>query len=557
MSPAEPRRWSLAAVAVLAAAAVLFFARLGDRAVVSEELRWAEVAREMRQTGDYLRPAINGRPYPDKPAGSYWLIVAASYLTGGVDEAAARLPAAAAGWVGVLLVMLLADRLHDRRAAVLAGAVLASSFGFAFYARRATADVETVTGVLAAVYLFARNRDRPAGPWVVGLWLLMAATSLTKGLLGFALPVAVLGTYGTWGAAADPQARKTPRGVIDAVVRGNRWLVNRWALVAVPLAGAVYLAPFLLAAGPGGGADGLAMVWRENVRRFFAPHNHAGPVWLYAAVIPVLAAPWSAFLPAALLSPRREAATDGDRLARAFFWAVFVFFTLSASRRSYYLLPVLPAVALLVGRVLTAPGDALRPAARRLRGAGYAVVFAGVVFAGAGLLDPADVLPRPWDELPPLPARWGLLVVWLTGLGGVAWAARRVTERGPGVAAGAAFAAVGLVLLLGLPAAEGYRTRRAFAAEVRAAAGPDGLALFHARDVVFDLAPPGPVTEYESAEELAAAVRAGRVKWVVARRRYLAGVALPLVPLAEEPGRPWDGLDQTGDKMVLLAAVSP
>src|SRR5207244_9752062 len=181
MSPAEPRRWSPAAVAVLAAAAVLFFARLGDRGVVSEELRWAEVAREMRQTGDYLRPAINGHPYPDKPAGSYWLIVAASYLTGGVDETAARLPAAAAGWVGVLLVMLLGNHLYARRAAVLAGAVLASSFGFAFYARRATADVETVTGVLAAVWLFARHRDRPAGPWVVGLWLLMAATSLTKG----------------------------------------------------------------------------------------------------------------------------------------------------------------------------------------------------------------------------------------------------------------------------------------------------------------------------------------------------------------------------------------
>src|SRR5437764_1228150 len=93
MSLAEPRRWSLAA------AAALFFARLGDRGVVSEELRWAEVAREMRQTGDYLRPTINGRPYPDKPDGSYWLIVAASHLTGGVDETAARLPAATAGWV--------------------------------------------------------------------------------------------------------------------------------------------------------------------------------------------------------------------------------------------------------------------------------------------------------------------------------------------------------------------------------------------------------------------------------------------------------------------------
>ena len=90
--------------AVLAGAAVLFLVQLGSRGVVSEEMRWGEVAREMRASGDYFHPTINGRTYYDKPLGSYWLIVAASYLTGGVNETAARLPAAVAGWVGVLLV---------------------------------------------------------------------------------------------------------------------------------------------------------------------------------------------------------------------------------------------------------------------------------------------------------------------------------------------------------------------------------------------------------------------------------------------------------------------
>ncbi len=550
-APAPPPWYrSPGVAAVLAASALLFFARLGDRGVVSEELRWAEVAREMRLTGDFVHPTINGRTYYDKPLGSYWLIVAASHLTGGVDEAAARLPAAVAGWLGVLLVVLLADRLYDRRAAVLAGAVLASSFGFAFYARRATADVETVTGVLAAVWLFARRRNRPAGPWVLGLWLVMATTSLTKGLLGFALPVAVLGTYGTWTGLAD---RTKSVSLAAAVVGGNRWLFNRWTPAAAVLGGLVYLLPFLLSGWRTGAADGLELVWRENVRRFFAPHNHTGPVYLYAGVVFVLAAPWSAFLPAALAPAGQR---GGDRLARAFFWAVFVFFTLSASRRSYYLLPVLPAVALLVGRVLTAPAADLPRLTRWLRAGGYAVLFAGVAAAGVMLLPPADVLPAPYDRFPPLPDRWALAAGWAAGLAAVGWAVARPGRRA-GVAAAVAFAGVGAVLLAALPAAEGYRTRRAFAAAVRdrVAADPDRLALFHARDVAFDLGRPTPVPEFGTAGELAEAVRAGRVRWVVARRRYLAGADLPAAPVCGEAVYPWDGENQLGDKMVLLEAA--
>ena len=128
-SPSPARLWPVGAVVVLAVAAAVFLVRLGDRAVTSEEMRWAEVVREMRASGDYLHPTINGHTYYDKPVGSYWLIVAASHLTGGVNETAARLPAALAGWLGVLFVMLLGRRLYDERTAVLAGAILATSFG--------------------------------------------------------------------------------------------------------------------------------------------------------------------------------------------------------------------------------------------------------------------------------------------------------------------------------------------------------------------------------------------------------------------------------------------
>ena len=78
--------WRAAATAVLMLAAAMFFARLGARALWSSEFRWAEIAREMQLTSRYFWPTINGRVYFDKPLGSYWLVLAATRLTGGLDE---------------------------------------------------------------------------------------------------------------------------------------------------------------------------------------------------------------------------------------------------------------------------------------------------------------------------------------------------------------------------------------------------------------------------------------------------------------------------------------
>ena len=106
---------------------------------------------------------------------------------------------AIAGLFAVMLLMLLTRRLYDARTAILSGVILATSFSFVFFSRHASADVETITGELAALYLFHRNQDRAGGLWVVGLWLVMAATSLTKGLLGFVLPLLMIGTYSSRG----------------------------------------------------------------------------------------------------------------------------------------------------------------------------------------------------------------------------------------------------------------------------------------------------------------------------------------------------------------------
>jgi 4-amino-4-deoxy-L-arabinose transferase-like glycosyltransferase len=580
-----PSRSLAVAVGVVALAAVLFCARLGGRALWSMELRWAEIPREMQLRHDYFWPTINGRSYYDKPLGSYWLVLVSAWLTGSLDETAARLPCALSGLVSVVLLMLLARRLYDGRTAILSGLVLATSFGFVFFARTASSDMENVTGELAALYLFlcydkrrvagaealrspgrahagaSQTQARPHGVWLIGLWLVMALTSLTKGLLGFALPLLVLGTYSCLSDGRAELVRGLGHGSLSDRLRwliGRcRWLFNRWSAIGFLLAVTVYLSPFAVSWARTGSTQGLYMVYRENLQRFFNAHNHRGPVYLYAYVIFGLMAPWSALLPAALVrvhATRDADARRGDRFVRAYFWATFVFFTLSSSRRSYYLMPLLPAGALLVGRLLASPQD-LSLAGRRLLRLGFGVIALIVVLAGVALLPPGFLLPAPWDLLPPTPERPVFVLCWLAAIGGIVAAVRRFDRTRVALAVGAsAFLLLAYFFLVALPSAEVYRGEKALADEARRRLGPDaaGLALYRTREPVFYVALPKPIPEYDDRDSLADAVRDGRVSWVLARRRDLGAAAITATVVSAEPAFAWETAEQVGNKLVLV-----
>ncbi len=545
--------WQFACLFVLVAAGLLFTMGLGDRSLISEEVRWAQVAREMRASGDYLNPTINGRPYFDKPVGSYWLIVGCSYFTGGVTEFSARLPTAIAGVLGVWIVMLLGRRLFDWRTAFIAGAVLATSFGFAFYARRATADVETVTGTLITIWWFLRNEHRPTGPWVLGLWLWCAVVSLAKGLLGFALPMVVFFFYGLSSAWAIRASLGSTTAKLRSIVEQNRWFFQRWTLLAIPLAVLVYFLPFLLAASQNHDTVGLSMVWRENVQRFVAPHNHVGPVYLYCGVIFVLAAPWSIFLPAALLPRSVGNTTRGDRFAGAYFWAVFLFFTAAASRRSYYLLPVLPASALLLARVFTAQLHELTRLAKALRSLAWWLYCIGVVLAGILLLPAFFYLPKPFDVLPPLPQRGWYATGW--GMSVVAVLAMILKPKLPRfeIAIIIVFAAFYYGFGVVYPLADDLGSRQDFLKDVRSLSQdePRRLALYHATDTIFELGQQRP--DYITPHELTEGITKERIRWVLMPKRLLSGLNLDGKVLYEETVLPWESPERVGSKLILFS----
>jgi 4-amino-4-deoxy-L-arabinose transferase-like glycosyltransferase len=550
-------------MAMVLLSAILFFARLGSRALWSSEFRWAEIAREMLLTHNYFWPTINGRVYYDKPLGSYWLVVASTYLTGAMNETAARIPCAIAGLIAVALLIMLARLLYDYRTGVIAAFILATSYSFVFFSRHASADVETITGELAALLLFLRNEENPAGWWVIALWFIMAVTSLMKGLLGFVLPIVVIGSYSCLADGWAELGRRLLNGPIAArarwVIERNRWFFNWRTPIAIAIAGGLYYAPFAVSRAETGSGHGLYMVYRENVERYFEPFDHRGPIYLYTYVIFALMAPWSAFLPAALVEThhRRHVGADnarGDRFTLVFFWATFIFYTLSGSRRSYYILPILPAAAIMIARMMTAPGERLAPTARRLMIAGFAVIAIAVAISIVAFIPPHLILPRPYSALPPTPAIGAFAICWIASAAAIIYGLCGLSSDRIALASAiVAYVFMIYFFVFAMPAADAWRGEKPFALQVsRIVDGAaDKLVFYKTVGPVFYMESRKPVPQYNNLRALDRAVSRNGVEWIIARRRDVGHLNIPAEIVASEAVYPWDPKEHRLNTMVL------
>lgn len=318
---------------LLSVSALMLLLGLGSRELWGPETRWANIALQMIQSGDYLDPYLMGSPYYDKPLPSYWLITAAAGLTGGLNHWSLRLSSVIAAWLSIWLVYLIGERLFRKDTGLIAGWMLASTFYFVFWGRVATADILTVCGLLAAIWWYWRGPDDTRLSRYCVFFLLLAVTSLLKGLIGFILPGLVL---------------------LPHLLSEQRWKrhLNVRLGMAVVMAAAVYLLPFVLSHVYGTatyGQSGLALVLRENVVRFFQPFDNLGPVYTYLIYLPVYTLPWAPFWLVGLWAAVRQW-RHLEPNARWLVWALlllFVFFTASGSRRSYYVLPLVPFALLL------------------------------------------------------------------------------------------------------------------------------------------------------------------------------------------------------------------
>ncbi len=225
----------------------------------------------------------------------------------------------------------------------------------------------------------------------------------------------VIGLYATlsdgWALFGEKLLHGPAGARLGWLIERNRWLFNWRSTIAIAIGFDDLCDPVSISRATMGSSAGLAMVYRENVVRFFHPFDHRGPIYLYVYVIFALMAPWSALLPAALVQVHHErtakaAQARSDRFALIFFWATFVFFTVSGSRRSYYILPILPAGAILVARLLTSSApQRLCAWSWNLLVVGYAVFVAVAIAGFALLLPPSAILPGALARLPDAPDR--------------------------------------------------------------------------------------------------------------------------------------------------------
>ena len=172
-----------------------FFLLLGNRPLNEpDEGRYTEIAREMIETGDWIVPHFWYLPHLDKPPMTYWL-VGASMEVFGQNEWAARLPVALAGISGVWATFLLGCAMGGRRVGIWSALILQSSFLYWALARMLTTDIFLTQFTAWTIYFFwrswiaAEKSKAKFFAWHLAAWVFIALGFLTKGPVALAIPV--------------------------------------------------------------------------------------------------------------------------------------------------------------------------------------------------------------------------------------------------------------------------------------------------------------------------------------------------------------------------------
>lgn len=337
IAPSPPWRRDL--LGLTAVFGLVFFFQLGDTALVNpDEARYAEIPREMLATGDWVLPRLNGVHYFEKPPLVYWC-VAGFMRVFGSNEFAVRATPALFALGGVLLTYAAARHRHDRATGLAAATVLGTSILYFGLGRILILDMAVSVLMSATLFCFILGVREPPGArrrWLFyGLYASAALATLTKGLIGFLVTGAVMFLW---------------------LLVFNQW--RRLLPLYLPSGAALFLA---IAAPWHALAAQRSAVWvkfyfiHEHWERFTTTnHGRYEPWWYFIPVLLGGLFPWTVFLWPALRDAlkggwarRRENADTWFLVVWAAF--IFLFFSKSQSKLIPYILPVFPALAVLIG----------------------------------------------------------------------------------------------------------------------------------------------------------------------------------------------------------------
>jgi 4-amino-4-deoxy-L-arabinose transferase-like glycosyltransferase len=346
--------------------AVVWFGNLQYRDLYqADEGRYAEIPREMVATGDWVTPHLDGFKYFEKPALQYW-ITATVFELAGQHNWSARLWIALAGFLDLGLTWYAGARLFDKRAGLYAALMLAGSFYYVFMAHFNTLDMGLAFFMCASLFFFLIAQSNPdskrhARAWMLAAWAAAALALLTKGLVALAIPGAAFLLYSL--TKRDGQIWKRLHIGLGFTLFAA--IAAPW-LIVVSLRNPGFFHFFFIV---------------QHFERYLTPIAHRSGPWYYFVPVLMLATlPWlwqggaalvrgagSIFRPADNPTATPLAANPSPLATRAsprarrfdpiwFLWlwvaVTFLFFSASDSKLESYILPLVPAFALLVGREL-------------------------------------------------------------------------------------------------------------------------------------------------------------------------------------------------------------
>ena len=319
--------------------ALLWFGTLNYRHLIpSDEGRYAEIAREMLVTGDWVTPRYNGYKYFEKPPLQIWA-TASAFNIFGVGDWQARLWTALTGFLTIVFIGFTGARIYSARAGWLAAVALASSPMWVIGGHINSLDMGLSAFLVAALcsLLLAQTSSNKtySRNWMWACWAFMALATLSKGVIGVAIP-----------------------GMVFAVYSITAWDWKIWKRLHIISGSILFLAitaPWFVVIAQRNPEFLEFFFIHEHLQRFTqTAHSRTGPIYFFLPLLLLGFLPWIAQVPGAIAQTWRERNREFSSgwLLTCWFVVILGFFSISQSKLPGYIIPLFPALALIVGSQL-------------------------------------------------------------------------------------------------------------------------------------------------------------------------------------------------------------
>jgi len=328
-------KYKIAIITCIGLFILLYIVPLGVRPLVMpDETRYAEISREILDTGEWIVPKLDGLRYFEKPILGHWLSAASLYLFG-QNTFAVRLPSALAAGFSALAVFLLVYRFAGGvQAGLLAAATFLTSlevFAIGVFCVLDSVFSLFITATMVTFYFaWMEKMPRKKYAFLALSGIFCGLAFLTKGFLAFMLPVLVILPLSIW----ERRWKELP---------ALCWIpLTTAVLVALPWSLAIYFREndfwhyFLLT---------------ENIGRFFSPNHeqHSEPFWFFIPILAGGALPWTPVFPLVIAGLKKTPLNDPfHRFLLCWLIFPFLFFSACRGKLGTYILPCYPPLAILI-----------------------------------------------------------------------------------------------------------------------------------------------------------------------------------------------------------------